>query len=280
MYTLHNTDCLSHMLSMPENSVDAIITDLPYGTTACAWDTIIPFEPMWEAVKHVLKPDGAFVTTASQPFTSLLVCSNLEGFRCEWIWFKNRGSGHLNAKLMPLKQHENIIVFGAKSTYNPIFEEYSASFKKRFKRGDVINRSRYKHKADVYGSFKANDTTALNPNGRCPSSVQFFKTVAIQNGDRMHPTQKPVALYKYLVQTYTNPGDTVLDMCMGSGTTIVACIETGRDAIGCETNKEHFQTAEKRSHEASLQGQLFAPPSSANNGLQPDQTRAEQISML
>ena len=242
-------DCLEVMKGMADKSVDAIITDLPYGTTACLWDTVIPFEPMWEQVKRICK--GVFVTTASQPFTSKLVMSNLDWFKYEWIWEKNRGSNFATLKYQPMKEHESVLVFcNGTSVYNPIMSE---------RKGGGLNRAKYKYnpsntgKRDSMGGFKM---THANHNGnnelRFPSSLQKFNCEV-----GSHPNQKPALLYQYLIKTYTNEGDTVLDITMGSGTTGVACIQTGRNFIGIEIDPEYYKIAEKRIAEAQLQMRLF-----------------------
>jgi DNA modification methylase len=266
MYQLFNGDCLDIMPTLPAQSVDAIITDLPYGTTACAWDSVIPFDEMWTCVKHVLKPNGAFVTTASQPFTSLLVCSNLAWFRYEWIWEKAKASNFLLAKKHPLKSHENILVFYQEPTcYNFQPRLLSESGKARNNRNNftdiknlgsvysdcILKRLEYKGKTHGYPHSILKFTQESNN--------QFKKPVT-------HPTQKPVVLYEYLIRTYTNPGDVVLDMCFGSNTTGVACIETGRKYIGIEKDRKYFEIGQRRIEQA--QPPLFVETGSpANNRL-------------
>ena len=226
------------MKTLPDKSIDAIITDLPYGTTACKWDSIIPFAPMWEQVKRLLKPRGVFVTTASQPFTSKLVCSNLEWFKYEWIWEKGKATGFLSANRAPLKAHENICVFSfGGNTYNPQMEAG-----KQHKSG----RKNTKEYSEVYGEIK--DSLCEREN-YYPRTV-FYKA---HETNPQHPTQKPVALYEYLIRTYTNEGDTVLDFVMGSGTTGVACVNTGRNFIGIELDAGYFAIAEKRIAQARQQ---------------------------
>ena len=230
-------DCLEVMMTLPAQSVDAIITDLPYGTTACKWDSVIPFAPMWEAVKHVLKPKGAFVTTASQPFTSALVMSNPKWFNDESIWEKTRATTFANAKYKTLKAHENIIIFGnGKLTYNPQMSE-GKSYKISSKAGGHMAGDYSIRKSRLKFSGKENS-------GRYPRSVIKISNPAVGSG--LHPTQKPVALYQYLVLTYTNEGDTVLDMTMGSGTTGLACQNTGREFIGIERDPDYFLIAKQR----------------------------------
>jgi len=246
MFTLHNGDCLTVLPSIPSGSIDAIITDLPYGTTACKWDTVIEFAPMWKEVKRVLKPNGAFITTASQPFTSALIMSNPSMFKCEWIWDKGVGNNFATVKYQPFKEHENIIVFGKGTiTYNP----------------QKIKRSDYSLKCHPVGSKHLVPSTgkAMAVNGlvgkphymsadgmRNPRSIIVFKPLKGRGKRSPHPTRKPVALYEYLIKTYTNEGETVLDIAMGSGTTGVAAIQTGREFIGIEKEQKYFEIAEKR----------------------------------
>lgn len=239
MIDLRLGDCLEVMKDIPDKSVDAIITDLPYGTTACKWDEIIPFEPMWEQVKRICK--GVFVTTASQPFTSKLVMSNLDWFRYEWVWEKSKATGYLDARRKPLKAHENICIFSENGhIYNPQFTK-GKPYTNHHKPGDT---------GDVYG--EVNKYSFKNEGTRFPRTIVGF--VHVQ--EPVHPTQKPVALYEYLIRTYTNECDTVLDITMGSGTTGVACVQTGRNFIGIEIDPDYFAIAEKRIHEAQQQPTL------------------------
>ena len=242
-------DCLEIMPTIEAGSIDAILTDLPYGTTNCSWDEIIPFEPMWEAIKHVLKPNGVFVTTASQPFTSKLVMSNLGWFKYEWVWDKRNVTGAYYAKYQPMRQHENIVVFYASgsSVYNPQKEIIKKSDYRYRKNG----RKHPERKGGVYGNQK--EEIQKETGERNPSTIVTF--INSNSKGKTHPTQKPVALYEYLIRTYTNKGETVLDMCMGSGTTGVACVRTGRDFVGIEIEKYYFDIAEKRI--ASAQPALF-----------------------
>ena len=227
--TLLLGDCLEQMATIPAGSVDAIITDLPYGTTACKWDAVIPFAPMWEQVRRVLKRNGAFVTTASQPFTSALVMSNVKEFKYEWVWRKEAGKGLLNAKKQPLRDHEEVVVFyRGQPTYNPQWG-----------------------KGKPYRVTKGGETDVYNPSGGVVTESdgrRYPKTVIEVPRDRekVHPTQKPVALYEYLIHTYTNPGDTVLDITMGSGTTGVAARNTGRRFIGIERDPGYMAIAAAR----------------------------------
>lgn len=249
-------DCLEVMRDMPDKSVDAILTDLPYGTTACSWDEIIPFEPMWEQVKRICK--GVFVTTAIQPFTSKLIMSNLDWFKYEWIWEKNNGSNFASLDYMPMKQHENIVVFcKGRTTYNPQKIKKAPSSLKR----DPVGTKRWTNnnieKPGIMGDFhRIPFIRESKDEYRNPKTVLYFKT---RDGrpQTVHPTQKPVKLYEYLVKTYTNEGDTVLDITMGSGTTGVACVWTGRNFIGIEIDETYFGIAERRIKEAQMQPRLL-----------------------
>lgn len=247
---LYNGDCLNVMdeLIAKGIKVDAIITDPPYGTTACKWDSVIPFEPMWERLNKLIKPNGAIVLFGSQPFTSALVMSNPKMFRYEWIWHKNSSGSFATAKKQPMKYHENILVFSKKqTTYNPIFQEYSKSTKHRFKDGEKVNRNKQVIKStnEIHkGLSFEGEQPILISRGKYPETVQFFNNEA--NNKRLHPTQKPVDLIEYLIKTYTDEGQTVLDFTMGSGTTGVACINTNRSFIGIELDKEYFEIAKKR----------------------------------
>jgi len=219
------------MPTIPSGSIDAIITDLPYGTTACKWDTIIPFDPMWKEVKRVLKPNGAFITTASQPFTSALIMSNPSWFKYEWIWDKVAVTNPMSAKYQPMRCHENIVVFYKKVKYNP-----------QMRVGKMWSRAGKKeHKA------KTLVIDLLKNNGNDKSNMKYPKSIIVfGNADKTqikHPTQKPVALYEYLIRTYTNEGETVLDIAMGSGTTIESAERTGRNSIGIEKDEGIFQAA-------------------------------------
>ena len=221
------------MKDIPDGSVDMILCDLPYGTTACKWDTIIPFEPLWEQYERVIKDNGAIVLTASQPFTSILVSSNLKNFRYDITWDKSQVTGFLNAKRMPLRSHEDILVFYKRlPTYNP-----------QFTKGEPYSMSRT-HKTNNYGEQTSNKTKS--DGRRYPTSILDVPQVRVKGG---HPTQKPVALFEYLIKTYTNEGETVLDNCIGSGTTAVAALNTGRFFIGIEKEKEYVDIANKRIEE-------------------------------
>jgi len=226
-------DCLELMKDIPNGSIDMILCDLPYGTTACKWDVIIPFEPLWEQYKRIIKDNGAIVLTASQPFTSALVMSNTKMFRYEWIWDKAFGKEPLAAGKRPMKAHENILLFYKKQpVFNPqyFYRKPYKDYRKDYK----IKTERYK--IDFLG-YESKDGR------RNPISVIQFKNA---NFKGMHPTQKPVALFEYLIKTYTNEGDLVLDNCAGSGTTAIACLNTNRQFIVMEKEQKYYDIILKR----------------------------------
>lgn len=217
-----------------------ILCDLPYGTTACKWDVLLPFEPLWEQYKRIIKNNGAIVLTASQPFTSALVMSNVNMFKYEWIWDKNKGSNIMLAKKQPLKVHENILVFGG-SNYFP--QKTSVVGKIRDQRLEKEKINRTDGAVTLKGAIKYADD--YDPSKKYPTSIQYFPNHR-EKEEVFHPTQKPVALFEYLIKTYTNEGDLVLDNCAGSGTTGVACLNTKRNFILIEKNLEYCAIAQKR----------------------------------
>ena len=238
-------DCLEKMKDIPDKSIDMILCDLPYGTTACKWDTIIPFDKLWEQYERIIKPNGAIVLTASQPFTSALVMSNPKMFKYEWIWEKAVGSNFAALKYQPMKEHENILVFCKGTTvYNPIKEERKGSGKQRQKAGYANSKATAKTGQFIGGIMDATKRTNDYEELRYPSSIQYFNNRDKDRG--MHPTQKPTELFEYLIKTYTLEGETVLDNCMGSGSTGVACINTKRNFIGIEKDDKYFAIAKKR----------------------------------
>jgi site-specific DNA-methyltransferase (adenine-specific) len=244
--TLLQGDCLEILPTLPDKSVDAIITDLPYGTTACKWDVVIPFAPMWEQVKRLCK--GAFVTTASQPFTSVLIMSNLKWFKYELVWDKNYGCSPGTAKYRPMPSHESVLVFGNGSTvYNPQMRAGKPYTDIRKDGGKTREEKGIQNEHRL--GYKTHEPI-INNGTRFPLSV-----IRVQkfNQPDQHPTQKPVALYEYLIKTYTNAGDTVLDFCMGSGTTGVAAVKLGRNFIGIEKEPKYFEIAARRIKEAQQQ---------------------------
>lgn len=242
-------DCIEVMKTIPDHSIEAIITDLPYGRVQCKWDVIIPFAPMWAAVKRVLMKNGVFVTTSSQPFTSDLVLSNRKWFRYEWIWEKERPTNIFAMGFQPGNVHENVLVFygngGRKTTYNPIVTQ-------AVQPENNTKHNGYMNAMETMGGVSARVSDSYDQTKRQPRSVIKVN----RDRSKLHPTQKPVALYEYLVRTYTNEGDTVLDFCCGSGTTGVACINTSRNFTGIEKESEYVEIARKRCEEASMQGRL------------------------
>ena len=242
---IHLGDCLELMKLIPDKSIDMILCDLPYGTTACKWDTIIPFSELWTQYERIIKPNGAIVLTASQPFTSALVMSNPKMFKYEWIWEKAVGSNFAALKYQPMKEHENILVFGKGTTiYNPIKEERKGSGKQRQKAGYANSKATAKTGQFIGGIMDATKRTNDYDELRYPSSIQYFNNRDKDRG--MHPTQKPVALFEYLIKTYTNEGDLILDNCAGSGTTAIACINTNRNFIWFELDEWYWNIANKR----------------------------------
>ena len=224
-------DCIEKMKDIPDNSIDMVLCDPPYGTTACKWDSIIPLEPMWEQLERVIKPNGAIVMTAAQPFTTTLIASNMKMFKYCWVWQKNIATGHLNAKKMPMKNHEDILVFYSKQpTYNP---QGVREFNKVVKRGS---------NGGCYGKSGSENLQELTG---YPRTVQQFKS----ESKTVLPTQKPVALMEYLIKTYTNEGETVLDFAAGSFTTAIACLNTKRNFIGIELDDYYFEVGTKRVNE-------------------------------
>lgn len=235
--TLLQGDCIEKMKTIKDGSVDLVLTDPPYGTTACKWDSVIPFGVMWEQVWRVLKPNGAAVFTASQPFTSALVMSQIEAFKYDWCWKKPKGTGHLNAKKMPMKDKEDVVVFYREQClYNPQFTPGEPYKNKAGK-----DHSSKTSMTDSYGEYT--NYREDNDGKRYPKQVIEFGVV--ERGT-VHPTQKPVPLMEYLIKTYTNEGETVLDFTMGSGTTGVACQNTGRNFIGIERDDKYFAIACQR----------------------------------
>lgn len=231
-------DCLVEMKNIADKSIDMILCDLPYGTTACKWDTVIPFEPLWEQYKRIIKDNGAIVLTASQPFTSALVMSNIKWFKYEWIWDKHIPRGFAFARHRPMSKHENILVFGeGKVKYNPemILRDKPIRRKNYAKKG---KDSVYKMNAD------GNNGKWYTYTHKSPDTLIIGKWET--NTGKFHPTQKPVSLFEYLIKTYTNEGDMVLDNCMGAGTTGVACKNLNRNFIGIELDSEYFKIAEAR----------------------------------
>lgn len=267
MIDLRCGDCLELMKDIPNKSVDMILCDLPYGTIACKWDIIIPFDKLWEQYNRIIKDNGAIVLFGSQPFTTLLITSNIENFKYEWIWEKQKASNFMGAKYQPLKYHENICVFSNK-THNYYPQRYKIlEFKEIKKMSDKELKQLFETKDyDRYGKIDIRKTINQpnyskeihygNINGsrkkdeglRYPKSILKFNRGVNSN---LHPTQKPTLLLEYLIKTYTNEGEIVLDNCMGSGSTGVACVNTNRNFIGIELDEKYFEIAKNRIEDVS-----------------------------
>jgi len=265
---IYNMDCLIGMKQIPDGSVDAVICDLPYGITDCTWDSVIPFKPLWEQYERILKENGTAVLFAQQPFTSMLVCSKIELFRHSQTWIKDKCANFIAARYQPQKYTEDILVFSkgnfthnakVRATYNPImvkvdFPRHPEKEKAHYI-GDsasanlIRNRPSNKHKR-FFGYEKEDEYSQF------PKNYVYFATQHFGN-ERYHPTQKPVDLLRYLVLTYTNTGDTVLDNCMGSGTTAIACIKEKRHFIGFEIEKKYYDIANERIKNETKQLTLF-----------------------
>jgi site-specific DNA-methyltransferase (adenine-specific) len=231
-------DCVP-ILPTLSGPFDMILVDLPYGTTACKWDTVIPFEPLWAQYKRLIKPKGAVVLFGSQPFTSALVMSNVEWFKYDLVWRKVRVTGHLDAKRRPLREHESILIFcDGQTTYNPQMTKGEPHV-----RGPWGKRN---GKTQVYDDFTDDSTRQNVSDLYYPRSTLEIRSVM----QSVHPTQKPIALLEYLIRTYTNPGETVLDNTMGSGSTGVACVNTGRSFVGIEKDAGYFEIAKTRIEKA------------------------------
>jgi len=242
---LYKGDCLEVMKSISDNSIDAIITDPPYGTTACKWDSVIDFDLMWQQLNRIIKPNGAIVLFGSEPFSSALRVSNIKNYKYDWVWDKRSSTNPMLAKIMPIKCHEVISVFGLnKVNYYPQMTEKSK---------DTIKRQNRKQNTNIIVSEHYSHKRVLQKNKLgYPKSVQYFKKEVNNQYKKpiVHPTQKPVALMEYLVKTYTNENETVLDFTMGSGSTGVACVNTNRKFIGIEMDDKYFSIAEQRIKEA------------------------------
>ena len=237
-------DCLELMKSIPDGSVDMVLTDPPYGTTACKWDSVIPFEPMWEQLKRIIKPNGAIVLFGSEPFSSALRMSNIKQYKYDWIWNKLYGTNFFEANKRPMKYHENISVF---YKHQPTYNKQMVSAKKENMRD---RRKNFKKEVidSVYGKQNGYVPDCGDDSKRNPTSILEYSNQAkeLHRTKRLHPTQKPVALMEYLIKTYTNENELVLDFTMGSGSTGVACVNTNRNFIGIELDDGYFEIAKKR----------------------------------
>jgi|TARA_Y100000296_G_scaffold57302_1_gene65728 site-specific DNA-methyltransferase (adenine-specific) len=251
---LFNCHCFDLFKRIPDQSIDLVLTDPPYGTTACKWDSIIPLEPMWEQLKRVIKSNGVVAMTASQPFTSILVTSNIKMYKHEWIWIKNRGSNFANTVREPMKEHESVLIFSnGKWIYNKQMQERTGGGRDLI--GKTVGTGQEQRKG--VGNFKEFKPIKSLNKLRVPSTWQKFNTEV-----GLHPTQKPILLMEYLIKTYTNEDETVLDFAMGSGTTGVACKSLNRLFIGCDIDIEngYFEIARDRIK--------YAPPSNLPNNPQ------------
>ena len=231
-------DCLDVMPIMPDKSIDMILCDLPYGTTCCSWDSIIPLDRLWKQYERIIKDNGAIVLTATNPFSSVLVSSNLKGFKHEWIWQKEKGVGFQVAKYRPMQEHEHVLVFtkkGERVNYYPIKEKRDKPIKSK-------GASTKSGSSPIAYLNNINKTYV----DKYPTSIKRFQ----RDNKKIHPTQKPVELFEYLIKTYTNEGETVLDNCIGSGTTAVAAINTNRNYIGFELDKHYCDIANERIQKA------------------------------
>lgn len=251
MIDLRQGDCLEVMKDIPDKSIDMILCDLPYGTTACKWDIVIPFDKLWEQYNRIIKDKGAIVLFGSQPFTSMLILSNIKMFREELVWLKNKAGSGLQAKQKHIKVHENILVFSktGKYIFNPqkwlVDKKEFLTQRKTFNEIEVGN--------NIYSKMikqQTADDGSRNPisiiSCRVPFTPSNSKTYSNDIDLRLHPTQKPVTLLEYLIKTYTNEGATVFDNCMGSGSTGVACVNTNRNFIGIELDEKYFNIAKER----------------------------------
>jgi len=238
-------NCLNLMPEIETGSIDMILCDLPYGTTACKWDTIIPFHPLWEQYKRIIKPNGAIVLFGSEPFSSALRMSNIKNYKYDWIWEKEQGSNFFMAKKQPMKNTENISVFyNMQCMYNPQMIDAGKPWSKK-----DSGKNEIKHLGVIEKEFSKKSKGNL----RYPLVVQPFTRIR----DGKHPTQKPVLLMEYLIKTYTNEGELVLDNCIGSGTTAIACLNTKRNFIGMEQDQKYFEIANKRIADLQSQTVLF-----------------------
>jgi len=254
---LINGDCIEEMQKLIDDGVkvDMVLTDPPYGTTACKWDSVIPFDMMWECLDNITNINTPIALFGSEPFSSYLRLSNIQNYRYDWIWHKNYSGGFVTAKKMPMKYHEIISIFYKKQpTYNPQFQEYSETTKKRFKEGET---HKGKSPNRIHDGLVPKHHPISFKRGKYPESVQYFKGVNTANNERLHPTQKPVKLLEYLIKTYTNEDSLVLDFTMGSGSTGVACLQTNRNFIGIELDKKYYEIAEQRINEAKAQRRLI-----------------------
>ena len=250
MNRIYLGDCLEVMKTIKDKSIDAIITDPPYGTTACKWDSVIPFDLMWEQLNRIIKPNGAIVLFGSEPFSSALRMSNIKNYKYDWIWEKSRPSNPMLSKKQPLRYVEIISVFYKKQcTYNPQMTDDKKD--KRIRVGKSYNV-----RCGVTEKTKSYVSNDHRPSRKYPKNIQKFNRNWSPQ-QQLHPTQKPIALMEYLIKTYTNENETVLDFTMGSGTTMVACKKLNRNGIGIEKEKKYYDISVKRLKECQVKSQLF-----------------------
>jgi site-specific DNA-methyltransferase (adenine-specific) len=252
-YSLLFGDCLERMKEIPDGSVDLILTDPPYGTTACKWDSVIPFEPMWEQLKRVIKPNGAIVLFGSQPFTSVLIASNLKMFKYCWVWNKVRGSNFFAAKFQPLNNTEDIIVFSEGGANNGT-KKPVPYYPQGIENCNIVS----KNSKSVGGKVGDAHKTTIERGGKYTQTTKGYPNKlleVIRDATSLHPTQKPVALLEYLIKTYTQENETVLDFTMGSGSTGVAALNTNRRFIGVEMEEKYFDIGANRMQESAIKGE-------------------------
>lgn len=247
MVNLYSGDCLELMKDISSGSVDLILTDPPYGTTNCRWDTIIPFDPMWEQLKRIIKPNGAICLFGGEPFSSALRMSNIKNFKYDWYWQKTTPTGFLNAKKQPLRNIETISVFYSKQ---PIYNPQKTHGHKR-----KVSLAKHKQNCKKSEQYNDYDLASYDSTERYPTQILRFKTDRQKSA--LHPTQKPVDLLEYLIRTYTNEGETVLDFAMGSGSTGVACVNANRNFIGIELDEGYFQIAKQRIENCNKKDSTF-----------------------
>jgi len=239
---LFNGDCIDIFKELPDNCIDMVFCDLPYGTTRNDWDSIIDLKLLWEQYHRIVKDNGAIVLTAANPFDKVLAVSNIKNFRYDWIWEKNKATGHLNSKKVPLKAHEYVLVFYKKMpTYNPQFTNGHKPMNAVKPKTNLPPPDKLRN----YGHMETHSGNLGGSTKRYPRSVIKIPVINNDNSDKWHPTQKPVELAEYFIKTYTNEGEVVLDNTMGSGSTGVACINTNRNFIGIEMNSDYFEKAKK-----------------------------------
>jgi site-specific DNA-methyltransferase (adenine-specific) len=253
-YTLYQGDCLEEMQKIANGAVDMVLADPPYGTTACSWDAVIPFEPMWVELKRVTKKNAAIVMTASQPFTSVLICSNLANFAHCWVWDKRFAGNFVQAKRQPMKDHEDVVVFGTAGKQPQYFPQMIDREEPIKSGGNKPNQTIPIRQTATAKAFGETTKTYTQKYPTTAGSLIFSN----RENRGFHPTQKPVALMEYLIKTYTNEGQTVLDFTMGSGTTGVACMNLGRKFIGIEREEKYFNIAKERIEAASKNNKIEA----------------------